>query len=788
MKNSNEQTPQRLKACYQRAAKLHKTIGNMRNVVLNATLTPHWINDHCFWYRRQTRVGDQFQLVDANAGTNQPAFNHQALASALSKAVGQSIDGKNLPITKVIISLSPWQMTFTAFDKFWCLYEDETLSSLEEDPSPSASFLVSPDGKKGVFVRDSNLWIRTLSSGEEHALTLDGESRFEYARPPQAWGLRFDALGLQARWSPDSKRLLTVQVDNRQVKTTPIINFVPQDGNIRPQLKETPQGFAGDEHIESNRILAIDVDSGKIQAANYRQLSTNRSAFGFFNDGLLWWGQDSHLAYFVETERGEKVARVVEFDTHTGATRILFEETTDTYFKLSLNKGDNAALCPLPKSNELIWFSDRNGWAHLYLYDLTTGELKHPITQGNWMVRQVLHFDTARRELWFQAAGRAENRDPYYMDICRVNIDTGELITVASTDTEYMVLSTRWLDHFFNCKLSWPDPISNDSGVSPSGDYVVTTCSRADQLPKSLLLGRDGQGLELEAAEDVGLPENWQWPEPVQLVAADNKTEIYGVVFRPADFSPEKCYPIIDCSLTFAEQGTVPKGSFSNTAYEGLWYLRPAVLAELGFIVVMIDGRGVPYRDKSYVDVSYGQYAAANLAEDRIGGIKQLAEKYPYMDLSRVGSMSLDAMPGTVYGMLEHPDFYKVGVSHGLSNPQLTGAIQTEYFEGRELNSEYGTRAEELVDNLRGKLLLMHGMNDAMSHPAGTFRLIEALRKANKDFDMLLLPNEGTDGEGGVHMACDYAHRRTWDYFVKYLQGVEPPKEFDIDVSRNDEH
>lgn len=720
-------------------------------------------------------------------GTNQSAFDHQALAVALSDATQQSVDSDNLPITKVQIMLSPQEVVFTAFDKHWCFRSDKILEILEGNPAPSADLQISPDGKKAAFVRDYNLWVQDIATGQERVLTNDGEQFYEYAGCSRAWGIHPKFYGVQARWSPDSKRLLTIQVDNRQVKATPIIHYVPDDGSIRPILTESRIAIPGDEHVETNRIVSIDIETGKIQSANYRQVPSNRSAHGLFSDGLAWWGSDSQHAYFVDTERGEKTARVMQFDTHTGATSILFEETTDTYIRLSLSKMDDVTLLPLPESNELIWFSERSGWAHLYLYDLQTGELKNPITDGNWLVRQLLHFDSDLREIWFQAGGRAAGRDPYYLDICRANIDTGEIITVASSNDEYTVLNSRSSEFLGLYKLGLPDSIPNShSGISPNGDYVVTTRSRVDQRPTSLLMDKDGrQVLQLEIAEITGLPDNWQWPEPVGLKAADNQTDIYGVIFRPTDFSPDLSYPLIDCSLCYSELTSVSKGSFASSLHGGIWYFKAAALAELGFIVVMIDGRGTPYREKSFSDASYGWNPLVNYSHDRIAGINQLAKKHPYIDLSRVGSMSFDALIGTVYDLLQHPDFYHVGVSHGFSDPQLVSTIHGEYFEGLNPHKETHERAEDIAANLQGKLLLMHGMIDAMSHPAGTFRLIEALQKANKDFDMLLLPNEGVDGGAGGHLDANYAFRRTWDYFVQHLQGVEPPKEFRLTASND---
>ena len=769
-----------LRSGYINAALLQNSVGHVRKLVMNTNLVPQWVNDYEFWYRHQGRSGDQFQLVDVKSATKRAAFDHHALASALSELTDRPINPDNLPITRVDISLTKHQIKFSAFHKNWAFSTaDKKLDCLSDISSMPVEWLLAPDHRKAAFVRDYNLWIKDLTTGEEFALTNDGEKYNAYASPSLAWGDCYDFYGLQARWSPDSARLFTVQVDNRQVKSTPIVRHIPSDGSLRPTLKESRISLSGDEHIEQNRLLVINYETRGICFADYETVPSTRCAHGLFNDGLAWWARDSRHAYFIDIKRGDNIACLVELDTHSGTTRTLFEEISDTPVRLSLNKMDDATILPLPGTNELIWFSERSGWSHLYLYDLTSGQLKHPITRGDWMVRQLLHFDTTRRELWLQTAGRIPSCDPYYLDICRVNIDTGELVTIASGNWEYTVFSTSSME-YLSYKRAHLDLIETHSGVSPGGDYVVTTRSRVDQLPMSLVFNREGRLImELDVAEITGLVDSWHWPEPVRLTAADGLTDIYGVIFRPSSFSSDRLYPVIDCSISIVELATVPKGSFDNAQAGGCWYLQAAALAEVGFIVVMIDGRGTPYREKSFSDASYGWRPAINFSEDRIAGIKQLASRYPYMDVSNVGIMGFNANLGAVYGLLEHPNFYKVGVSHGINHPKLGSALNTDHFEGVSPSTQFKDM-EQLAGNLRGRLLLMHGMNNTMAPPAGTFRLVEALKNANKDFDMLILPNEGINAEGGGHITSLYAFRRTWDYFVRHLKNTEPPNDLDL--------
>ena len=494
-----------------------------------------------------------------------------------------------------------------------------------------------------------------------------------------------------------------------------------------------------------------------------------QSYHGLFVDNLVWWSQDSRIAYFVDIERSTKVAKVLEFDTYTGATRCLFEEKSLSYIKLS-HYFPRATILHIADSNELIWFSERSGWAHLYLYDLATGDLKNPITQGEWLVRNILHFDTKRRELWIQTAGRVTGRDPYYQDICRVNIDTGELTVVVSGNAEYTVLSPGTMAHYA-ARYYDPDIFVNACAVSSDADYVVTTRSRLDQVPVSLLLDRDGNTLqEMEVADLSSLPNTWVWPEPVKLLAADDETAIYGAIFKPSNFSPDKRYPVIDFSPYAPDSICSPKGAFLNNADGGFFYPHAAALAELGFIVVAIDGRGSPAREKAFSHANSGSWSASNFTEDRVSAIKQLGQKYPYIDVDRVGFLGLLSNGNE---LMDYPDFYKVGVySNGIYDTRFLGAVFVERYEDNESRLERQSFEAGAIERLKGKLLLIHNLHSRVVAPAATLRVVDALKKANKDFDLLVFPGD---------MPERYAFRRTLDYFVQHLHGIDPPKEFNFE-------
>ena len=767
------QTSTAVEAKYQRARRLarHAILPDKRNkLTFNALLNPHWIGESgCFWYEQESKSGKQYRLVNAAATSNEPAFNHVDLAKALSQARNEKVDPDNLPIAQLELTFTPWAISFTAFQQRWLFNGQDCKATGPAKPSAQEA-VVSPDGQCSVFVRDHNLWLRRLNpngenEGEERPLTVDGKEHYAYATVPNmaAAGQDLGVAGdLQVIWSPDSKRLFTVQLDMRQVKSLPVVHHVPEDGSVRPKLEEYKYPMAGDTYMPEYRLVAIDTESGEIIPADYPPICFT-FIFPFFSAQRGWWATDSQRAYFVDLKRGAQQVQVVEFNTLTGKTRVLFEETSLTWINLHpMNYNMPALIMPLHATQELVWYSERSGWAHFYLYDLETGDLKQTITQGEWVVLELLHFDSARRELWLQTGGRNTEYDPYYKDVCRVNVDTGELTTVVSSDHDYFVKSRAGSCEFDQTLF----------GVSSDGDYLVTTRSRADQVPVSLLFSREGKELiALEEADISGLPSNWQWPEPVKLIAADGETDIYGLVYRPSDFSPDQSYPVID-NVFSQPSGIIAYKGFDQSHH----YMCAAALAELGFIVVAIDGRGTPFRSRAFLDHADGWLTSGSDLTDHIAGLKQLAERYPYMDLDRVGIFGgWTTSVGPLNGLLQYPDFYKVGVTYAAQHSQLYMALCSEPFEGTNHRQTEFIQLEHLAKNLQGKLLMMHGMLDLLSVPAATFRMAEAFQNANKDFDLIMLPNQKHAGGRNP-----YVMRRILDFFVRYLLGEEPPKGFDL--------
>ena len=743
-----------------------------KSVARNTTLAPHWIGEtSAFWYVREFKDGHEFRLVDAETRRNETAFDHNTFAEALCKASGQSADARNLPISSLSYSLEPLQVEFDAFDARWRFEaRTETCSQIE---SYSDDWVISPNGKWAAFTRRFNLWVKDLETGTERPLTRDGEPHYQYAALSSAWGMR-NSGPADMLWSPDSKRILTLQEDKRSVKSAPTVEFAPRDGSVRSRLTgEIRIAHPADEHIDEYRFLAIDVETGRHIPAQYARVSVFRNGQGYFKWDHGWWSEDSRHAYFIDIVRGgDHTAKFVEFDTQTGKCRILIEEESpETFFKLRLESRTPIHPRPLRGSDDMLWFSERTGWGHLYLYDMKTGALKNPVTQGNWVVRDVHHWDAERRELIIQTAGRIPGRDAYYRDICRVNVDTGELTPIIESDDDYLVFDC---DNEMGMNYAASRDVRDAKGVSPSGVYLVATRSRIDTVPLSLLLDRDGNELlTVEEADVSDLPDGWRWPESVKLKSADGKTDIYGTVFRPSHFSKDASYPILEVHYPAREGCAYLAGSFTNNSIAGAHFFNSAALSELGFIVVSIYGRGTMLRSRDFSKEPHILLPTSANQADRIAGMRQLAERYPYMDIERVGSGGLQSSSAAVSGILGHPDFYKVAVSNAaVIDYRSAPAFFSEPYGDFPNTLEDYTPIYDYVDNLKGKLLITHGMMAPYGGIASSFQLIDALQRANKDFDMLILPNDG------YGMGSGYATRRTWDYLVTHLLGAQPPKEF----------
>jgi dipeptidyl-peptidase 4 len=755
-------SPDSMLARYQRAAEIQAA--NAHRWILNENVVPHWIPGRDrFWYKRQFAEGHQFTTVDAASGAKTAAFDHARLAKALGEKTGKSFDPNALPLYNLSID-ADGVVRFTTVGKAWRFDRAEALS---EDAAPRGNYALSPDRKLGVFARDSNLWVEDISTGAQTQLTFDGETYYAYGAPPAA---RISSSPTPyVVWSPDSTRILTAQTDDRKVLDLSLIDFAPQDGG-RPTVFHTRTALPGDPNTTTFRLVIIDVATGRQTAAHYPPVPAVRMNDSPMEGNRAWWGADSKSAYFVDVERGEKVAHVVAVDASSGEVRELFSERSDTYVELGSDVYEPASIRPLPKSNQLIWYSERSGWAHLYLYSLATGKLIRPLTSGDWLVRNILGVDENRREVYISIAGRTPRKNLYYREIAKVNLDTGVMKVLSSSDEDHEVLEHGGISNEEADLeiIAGADPESL-VGFAPSGNYFVETVTTASMPAKTVLRDREGKLIAaVEAGDSSRVPQFWRWPRAVSLTAADGKTEINGLVFKPSDYDPAKKYPVIDYIYGGPQIAYVPT-SFAHGAY-----LEAASLAELGFVTVMIDGRGTAQRSRAFHTASYGKVETASNLDDHIAGIRQLSAADPAIDASRVGIIGFSAggyMAAS--SLLRYPDFFKVGVAAGGNHDQrLFWSTWGERYEGYPAGDNYKQQANSTyAANLKGKLLLVHGLLDIGVHPAAVFQLEQALIDHNKDFDLLLFPRSHHDIPG-------YGTRRTWDYFVANLAGERAPHEF----------
>ena len=721
-------------------------------LVFHGAVRPAWLpgDGDRFWYRVVVGEGGaaEFVLVDGAKGTKAPAFDHARVAAALSAAAGGQYDATHLPFTRFAYSARGRAIAFTVNGRDWSCGVNGVSCSMEAGAAGPRDEAVSPDGKLAAFIRRDNLWVHDLSTGADRQLTTDGAPDFGYATDNAGWTSSTRPVLL---WSPDSKKIATFQQDQRGVGEMYLV-----DTRVgHPTLKAWKYPLPGDETVTTIQRVIIDVDGPrvvrlKMAPDQHRGTVADdiKASDGTLDDAQ--WSADSKTLAFVSTSRDQKVERLRVADADSGGVRDVFEEKAATYFESGMGSANWRFL---PASNEFIWFSERDNWGHLYLYDLQTGALKNRITSGEGNVTEVLRVDEKSRQVYFVGVGREKGRDPYYRHAYRVGFDGKNLSLLTPADGDH------------------------DVSFSPTGRVLVDTCSRPDEKPTSVLREANGREvLALEAADVSRLvAAGWKPPIPFTVKARDGVTDLYGLMFRPTGFDPSRKYPIIDNIYPGPQTGSVGSRSFAPSRGD------TQALAELGFIVVQIDGMGTPWRSKSFHDAYYADMGD-NTLPDQVAGLKQLAQRYPWIDIDRVGIYGGSGGGfATADAMFRYPDFFKVGVSaSGNHDNREYEDDWGEKWQGLlerkpDGTSNYDDQANENhAKNLKGKLLLAHGTMDDNVPPYNTLLVVDALIKANKDFDLILFPNRG-HGLGEPYMV-----RRRWDYFVEHLLGATPPKEFEL--------
>jgi dipeptidyl-peptidase 4 len=710
-----------------------------------------WLPNGNFWYRDAFHGVVTFMVADPNRGTKAPAFDNASMATALGARLNTKLPADQLPIQEIESIDQSSVLLKTRGKEFRCSLTGSiscTATNLQINGSKGEPGVLSPDKKRSAFIRNWNLWIRDVQSGEETQLTADGVQDYGYATDNAGWQHSNKAILL---WSPDSKRIATFQQDQRKDGEMYLVSV--QVGH--PKLEQWKYPMPGDKDVTMIERVVIDVDTKqvtrlKMPADQHRSSLCDDLACrgGEWTD--IQWSKDGKSLIFLSNSRDHKIATLRIADPETGAVRDVFTETVATQYESGQGKSNWYAL---PQTDEFIWFSERSNWGQLYLYDLKTGQLKNEITHGEGPVTQVLRVDEKARVIYFLADGKESGHDPYFTHLYRVDFD-GK-----------------------NQKLLTPEDADHAIVMSPDGKYFFDSYSTIEKPQVALVRDENGKDVMPVAKADISrlLAVGWKAPTPITVKARDGKTDIYGFLFKPMQMDESKKYPIINHIYPGPQTGSCGSRKFS-AAHGDM-----QSLAELGFVVVCIDGMGTPLRSKSFHDYWYGKMGD-NTLPDQVAGMKELAARYPWIDLDKAGIYGHSGGGNaTADAMFTYPEFFKVGIAEsGNHDNRIYEDDWGERYEGLETKNADGTSNYDnqsnisIAKNLKGKLLLAHGTSDDNVPPNETLTVVDALIKANKDFDLLLIPN----AHHGYGNASNYMTRRRWDYFVENLMGATPPKEY----------
>ncbi|KRF02089.1 peptidase S9 [Frateuria sp. Soil773] len=734
---------------------------NTMPLVDHAVQRVHWLDDGRFWYVDHDASGDHYMLMDAASGKAAPAFDQAKLAAALGKATGKPVKADKLGVRDYSIAADGRLDVELGEKHYLCdlkaaepgCGDKAALAKTGKEPG-----VLSPDKKSEAFIRDWNLWLRDVATGKETRLTTDGVENFGYATDNAGWKHTDNAILV---WSPDSKQIATFQQDQR--KTGDMYLVTTNVGH--PKLEQWKYPLVGDKDITMIERVIIDVAAKKtlrLKMPPDQHRSTLCDDVSCGPDGGwddVKWAPDGKTLAFVSTSRDHKHEWFRIADAKTGAVRTVFEEVVPTYYE---SGNGQVNWFYLPETHEAIWFSERNNWGNLYLYDLNTGKLKHAITTGEGNVTEVLKVDPKSRTLWFRGVGREQGVNPYYQQFYKVGLDGGKPT------------------------LLTPEAADHTVTLSPDGKLFVDAYSTTTTPPVTVLRSADdGHEVAQVAKADIGrlVANGWVAPVPFTVKGRDGKTDLYGVMFKPSHFDPKKKYPIVDYVYPGPQTGSVRGRSFLPSHGDN------QALAELGFIVVAIDGMGTPWRSKAFHDAYFGNIID-NTLPDQVAGLKELGKRYPWIDLDRVGMWGHSGGGNATAGALfQYPDFFKVGWAesgnHDNRNYEDDWAEKWQglLVVGKDGKSNYEDQANQnMAKNLKGHLMLVHGTMDDNVPPYQTLLVVDALIKANKNFDMLLIPNahHGYGKDGTL-----YAMRRRWDYFVHNLAGNTPPPTFDFTMPKD---
>lgn len=717
---------------------------NSDSLALNDEVDPHWIDDsNRFWYERELADGEEFVLVDAEENTQGPAFDHARLADSLSSVTDETHKADDLPFDRISFVEDEGAIEFEVEDTTWrCSLTGYTCTERPEEEQPAG---LSPDGKWVAFVRDHNLFVRSTESGREIQLTRDGQKEFGYGQPLRSLREMVQREDpdyereVEVEWGPNSNKLVTYRLDQRPAKELAVVQSSPEE-HFWPQHYEYTYPLPGETGLPLAEPVIFNIPNRSRTFVDVKPSPLLYTGGG----PLLNWDDDGETLYYQKSARTNKRVRLLEVDASTGEARTIIEETSETYIDPYMSSMER-----VNGGEEIIWMSERDGWGHLYLYDGETGELKNQITEGEWVVRGIEYVDEENHQVYFSASGRTDG-DPYFRSLYRIDFDGSTLTRLT------------------------PERADHSIDFSSNGDYFVDAYSRVARKPVTVL--REASNGEVvrtvEEANTQRLRETgWKPPEPFRVKAADGETDIYGLMWRPTDFDPTEEYPVVEQIYTGPHDFHVPKtfDAFDSMAQS---------IAELGFVTIMVDGRGTGRRSKDFRLFSFQNLGGVTV--DHVATIEQLAGRYDFIDSSRVGIYGHSAGGyDSAHALLTHPETYDVAVSSaGNHDQRLDKAWWNEMYMGYPVGEHYEKQSNvTLVSNLQPDqhLMLAHGEVDNNVPPSETLRMVDALIEADKDFDLLIMPNEfhGMSGH-------PYFIQERWDYFVEHLLGVTPPKGYSI--------
>jgi len=778
-----------IKADYDRAYALRD---RLLNTILHVAEAPTWIGKTpTFWYRTSVKGGNAFVLVDGAAKTKGPAFDHDKLAEALSSAAQAKYTGVTLPFSTFTFGDDLQSVEFTiggggrgggtggggtapgspAPPRWRCTLSDYRCARLPAagdaagpggrggrgaaaPAAPGASpsqpqTRVAPDGKTEAYIQNYNVYVRPVraaASGAAPSVPAVAPAAAGVApEPPAGVALSWDGSEGDAytftsiAWSPDSKKIAAFRRRPGYRRVVTYVQSSPAD-QLQPKSSTNDYQKPGDVvDLDQPALFNLETKSAT--------LVDNASFPVPYSNGRIEWRKDSRAFTFDYNQRGHQVYRVIEVDAATGKPRVVIEETSAAfidYRRAAPGMSDSGRMfrADVSDGREVVWMSERDGWSHLYLYDGAAGRVKQAITKGDWAVHYVDKVDEEKRQVWFTATGMDAGKDPYFLHAFRINMDGTGLTRFTTADATHTV--------------TW----------SPDRDYYVDSYSRVD-LPPVSELHQTSDGalvLELERADTSALvATGWKPPEVFVAKGRDGVTDIWGVIVRPMNFDPKQKYPVIENIYAGPQGSFVPK-TFSTQ-------LGMQTLAELGFVVVQIDGMGTANRSKAFHDVSFRDLADAGFA-DRILWHKAMASKYAWYDISRAGIYGTSAGGQNAMGaVLFHPEFYKAAAaSSGCHDNRMDKIWWNEQWMSWPLGPHYAASSNmENAGKLQGRLLLIYGEMDTNVDPSSTMQVVNRLIAANKDFEVVALPNAGHTGGGA------YGDHKRFDFFVRALRGLDPP-------------